>query len=58
MVSVIYSTQYEYKFKLIKKAQNLGFKALVITIDAPISGIRNSEQRAGFNLPDGIRAIK
>lgn len=43
--------------KLIEKAQNLGFKALVITIDAPISGIRNSEQRAGFNLPDGIRAI-
>jgi 4-hydroxymandelate oxidase len=43
--------------ELIKKAQNLGFKALVITIDAPISGIRNSEQRAGFYLPEGISAI-
>lgn len=43
--------------KLIKKAENLGFKALVITIDAPISGIRNIEQRAGFSLPNGIRAV-
>jgi 4-hydroxymandelate oxidase len=43
--------------KLIKKVEDLGYKALVITIDAPISGIRNSEQRAGFYLPDGISAI-
>ena len=43
--------------KLIKKAENLGFKALVITIDAPISGIRNTEQRAGFCLPNGISAV-
>ena len=43
--------------KLIKKAEDLGYKALVITIDAPISGIRNSEQRAGFYLPEGISAI-
>jgi 4-hydroxymandelate oxidase len=43
--------------ELIKKAQDLGFKALVITIDAPISGLRNAEQRAGFYLPDGISAI-
>ena len=43
--------------KLIEKAQNLGYKALVITIDAPISGIRNTEQRAGFFLPDGLGAV-
>ena len=43
--------------KLIKKAENLGYKALVITIDAPISGIRNTEQRAGFCLPNGISAV-
>ena len=43
--------------ELIKKAENLGFKALVITIDAPISGLRNTEQKAGFYLPDGISAI-
>lgn len=43
--------------ELIKKAEKLGFKALVITIDAPISGIRNAEQRAGFYFPNGISAI-
>lgn len=43
--------------KLIKRAENLGFKAIVITIDAPISGLRNTEQKAGFYLPQGISAI-
>ncbi|MDZ7818052.1 MAG: alpha-hydroxy acid oxidase [Aliarcobacter sp.] len=43
--------------ELIKKAESLGFKALVITIDAPISGIRNTEQKAGFYFPNGISAI-
>ncbi len=47
----------QINLELIKKAQILGFKALVITIDAPISGLRNSEQRAGFCLPNGISAI-
>lgn len=43
--------------ELIQKAENLGFKALVITIDAPISGIRNVEQRYGFSLPENISAV-
>jgi 4-hydroxymandelate oxidase len=43
--------------ELIRKAEKLEFKALVITIDAPISGIRNTEQRAGFSLPNEISAI-
>jgi 4-hydroxymandelate oxidase len=43
--------------KLIEKAENLGYKVLVITIDAPISGIRNSEQRARFILPNNISAV-
>lgn len=43
--------------KLIHKAERLGFKALVITIDAPISGLRNTEQKAGFYLPNQISAI-
>lgn len=42
---------------LIKKAEDLGYKALIITIDAPISGIRNKEQKAGFYLPNGIEAV-
>jgi len=47
----------QVNLELINKAEKLGFKALVITIDAPISGLRNSEQRAGFCLPNGISAI-
>ncbi|RXJ83779.1 alpha-hydroxy acid oxidase [Arcobacter cloacae] len=43
--------------ELIKKAEKLGFKALVITIDAPINGIRNVEQRYGFSLPKEISAV-
>lgn len=43
--------------ELIRKAEHLGYKALVITIDAPISGIRNTEQRAGFSLPSNVCAI-
>lgn len=43
--------------ELIKKAEKLGYKALVITIDAPISGIRNVEQRFGFSLPNDISAV-
>lgn len=47
----------DINLELIKKVENLGYKALVITIDAPISGIRNTEQRAGFFLPKGVSAI-
>jgi 4-hydroxymandelate oxidase len=42
---------------LINKAESLGYKALVITIDAPIAGIRNKEQKAGFCLPEGVEAV-
>ena len=44
--------------ELIKKAETLGFKALVITIDAPISGLRNTEQKAEFCLPQVINYIR
>jgi len=43
--------------ELIKKAENLDYEALVITIDAPIAGIRNKEQRTGFHLPKDISAV-
>src|SRR5690606_26111031 len=29
----------------------------VLTVDAPVAGLRNREQRAGFQLPAGIRAV-
>ncbi len=42
---------------LVKRAENAGYTALVVTVDAPVSGIRNREQRAGFTLPQGVEAV-
>lgn len=36
---------------LVKRAEEAGYRALVLTVDAPVSGARNREQRAGFSLP-------
>ncbi|MPZ36763.1 MAG: hypothetical protein GEU95_01655 [Rhizobiales bacterium] len=43
--------------ELVQRAQSAGYQALVVTVDAPVSGLRNREQRAGFTLPPGIEAI-
>lgn len=43
--------------RLVERAQECGFKALVVTADAPVSGNRNAEQRAGFQLPKSISAV-
>ena len=42
---------------LINRAQQSGYQALVISVDAPVNGLRNREQRAGFTLPSHIRAV-
>ncbi|WP_336439608.1 alpha-hydroxy acid oxidase [Stutzerimonas stutzeri] len=42
---------------LAQRAEAVGYRALVLTVDAPVSGVRNREQRAGFRLPAEIRAI-
>ncbi|SUA94555.1 L-lactate dehydrogenase [cytochrome] [Oligella urethralis] len=43
--------------KLLSKAQALGIEAIVLTVDAPVNGLRNREQRAGFALPADIQAV-
>lgn len=42
---------------LVRRAENAGYRALVLTVDAPINGVRNMEQRAGFTLPAGIAPV-
>ncbi|PLQ00798.1 alpha-hydroxy acid oxidase [Cupriavidus pauculus] len=42
---------------LVRRAEQAGYRAIVLTIDAVVNGIRNVEQRAGFRLPDGVRAV-
>lgn len=43
--------------QLVARAEAAGYSALVVTVDAPVSGLRNREQRAGFALPPGIEAV-
>ncbi len=42
--------------ELIARAEASGYEALVLTVDAPTSGVRDRERRAGFALPPSIRA--
>ena len=42
---------------LVQRAEAAGYEALVLTVDAPVSGIRDRERRTGFHLPPGIRAV-
>lgn len=41
---------------LCRRAVAAGCRALVLTVDAPVSGVRNAEQRAGFALPPAAQA--
>ena len=41
---------------LVQRAEQSGYRALVLTVDAPVT-LRNREQRAGFRLPPGIEAV-
>jgi 4-hydroxymandelate oxidase len=47
----------EFTAALVQRAESAGYQALVITVDAPVNGIRNREQRAGFALPQGVEAV-
>lgn len=47
----------EDTLSLVRRAEQAGYRAIVLTIDAVVNGIRNVEQRAGFRLPDGVRPV-
>lgn len=42
---------------LVRRAESAGYRALVVTVDAPVNGVRNREQRANFGLPTHIDAV-
>lgn len=42
---------------LVQRAEAAGYEALVLTVDAPSSGARDRERRAGFRLPPGMGAV-
>jgi len=43
--------------ELVQRVERAGYEALVLTVDAPVSGVRDRERRAGFRLPAGISAV-
>lgn len=43
-----------YTAELVQRAEAAGYKALVVTVDTPVDGARNRQQRAKFHLPDGV----
>lgn len=47
----------EGTLSLLRRAEAAGYTALVVTVDAPINGLRNRAQRAGFTLPQQVQAV-
>lgn len=43
--------------ELVHRAERAGYEALVLTVDAPVQGVRDRERRAGFRLPTGVSAV-
>ncbi|AHB47805.1 2-hydroxy-acid oxidase [Hyphomicrobium nitrativorans NL23] len=47
----------EATLSLVRRAEAAGYAAIVVTVDAPVNGVRNIEQRAGFRLPPHVRPV-
>ncbi len=46
----------EATVQLVRRAEAAGFEVLVATVDAPVNGVRNREQREGFAIPAEVAA--
>lgn len=46
-----------FNLALAERARAAGYEALVLTADAPVSGVRDRERRAGFSLPPGMTSV-
>ena len=47
----------EFTKMLVSRAENAGYQALVLTVDAPLTGIRNRLQRANYRMREGVEAV-
>ena len=43
-----------FDLDLVRRAEAAGYEALVLTVDAPVHGVRDRERRAGFRTPSGL----
>lgn len=42
---------------LLSQVEQAGFEAVVLTVDAPVHGVRDRERRHGVRLPEGVQAV-
>lgn len=47
----------EANLALVQRVADLGFTAIVLTIDAPVQGVRDRETQTGFRLPADVSAV-
>jgi len=47
----------ESTLSLLRRAENSGYEAIVVTVDVPINGLRRRIQRSGFVLPMEAAAV-
>ena len=47
----------DFTLSLVRRAEAAGYTHLMVTVDAPLHGIRNRAQRAGYMLPEGVDAV-
>ena len=52
-----FQAERQQTLSLVQRAELLGYQVLVVTVDAPLAGIRNREQRMGFQLPSHVHAV-
>ncbi|WP_017444842.1 alpha-hydroxy acid oxidase [Gayadomonas joobiniege] len=43
--------------ELVQRAEANGYSAIMVTVDSPINGLRNREQRCQFQLPADVSAV-
>lgn len=46
----------EDSLSLLRRAEQAGYRAIVVTVDSSVTGMRDRSQRAGFHLPKEIHA--
>ncbi len=46
-----FQAQRDATLELVRRAEAAGYAALMVTVDAPVNGVRNAEQRVGFRIP-------
>lgn len=52
-----FQAERQHTLSLLQRAEQAGYQVLIVTVDAPLTGIRNREQRMGFQLPSHVQAV-